>query len=89
MYGQSGKAKRRQLPMTIKTLMSIEEYDALPEKEGVKYELNEGRAIAVSPSPRLVHNRMRAAHQNLDDLSVFPGFSVSLAEILSFGTASS
>lgn len=45
--------------MTTKTLMSIEEYDALPEKEGVKYELNEGELIAVSPSPRLLHNRVR------------------------------
>ncbi|MGH9432063.1 MAG: Uma2 family endonuclease [Terriglobia bacterium] len=39
--------------------MSISEYDALPEKEGVKYELNEGELIAVSASPRLVHNRVR------------------------------
>jgi Uma2 family endonuclease len=186
--------------MTTRSLMSIEEYDALPEKEGVKYEFNEGELIAVSPSPRLVHNRVRdrlgrrlaayvedrglgevtmetdfrlsettvripdvafiraerlrgidpaqriegapdlavevaspnddpadlvlkveqylrsgsravwvlypeaclaylyrpgerpevrAAHQNLDDPSVFPGFSVSLAEILSSGTPSS
>ncbi len=45
--------------MTTKTLMSIEEYDALPEKEGVKYELNEGELIAVAPSPRLAHNRVR------------------------------
>jgi Uma2 family endonuclease len=39
--------------------MSIEQYDALPEKEGVKYELNEGELVTVSPSPRLVHNRVR------------------------------
>ena len=45
--------------MTTKTLMSIEEYDALPEKEGVKYELNEGELITVAPSPRLLHNRVR------------------------------
>ncbi|MGH9452489.1 MAG: Uma2 family endonuclease [Terriglobia bacterium] len=45
--------------MTTRTLISIEEYDALPEKEGVKYELNEGELIAVSASPRLVHNRVR------------------------------
>jgi Uma2 family endonuclease len=45
--------------MTTKTLMSIEEYDALPEKEGVKYELNEGELITVAPSPRLAHNRAR------------------------------
>ncbi len=45
--------------MATKTLMSIEEYDALPEKEGVKYELNEGELIIVAPSPRLLHNRAR------------------------------
>ncbi len=45
--------------MRTKTVMSIEEYDALPEKEGVKYELNEGELIAVAASPRLVHNRVR------------------------------
>jgi Uma2 family endonuclease len=45
--------------MATKTLMSIEEYDALPEKEGVKYELNEGELIIVAASPRLLHNRVR------------------------------
>lgn len=45
--------------MTTKTLMSIEEYDALPEKEGVKYELSEGELITVAASPRLFHNRVR------------------------------
>ena len=45
--------------MATRTLMSIEQYDALPEKEGVKYELNEGELVTVSPSPRLVHNRVR------------------------------
>jgi hypothetical protein len=46
--------------MAIRTLMSIEQYDALPEKEGVKYELNEGELVTVSPSPRLVHYRVRS-----------------------------
>src|SRR5579885_2708736 len=45
--------------MATKTVLSIEEYDALPEKEGVKYELNGGELIIVAPSPRLVHNRVR------------------------------
>lgn len=45
--------------MATRTLMSIEQYDALPEKEGVKYELNEGELVTVSPSPRLLHNRVR------------------------------
>jgi len=45
--------------MTTRTLMTFEQYDALPEKEGVKYELNEGELVTVSPSPRLIHNRVR------------------------------
>jgi Putative restriction endonuclease len=45
--------------MVTRTLLSIEEYDALPEREGVKYELNEGELITVVASPRLVHNRVR------------------------------
>lgn len=45
--------------MATRTLMSIEQYDALPEREGVKYELNEGELVTVSPLPRLVHNRVR------------------------------
>ncbi|HLI34084.1 MAG TPA: Uma2 family endonuclease [Terriglobia bacterium] len=45
--------------MATKTLMSIEEYDALPEKEGVKCELNEGKLTVAIPSLRLVHNRVR------------------------------
>ena len=40
-------------------MMSIEEYDALPEKERVKYEFNEGGLITVAASPRLLHNRVR------------------------------
>jgi len=38
--------------------MTIEQYDALPEKEGVKHELNEGELVTASPSPRLVHDRV-------------------------------
>jgi Uma2 family endonuclease len=45
--------------MATKTLLSIEEYDSLPEKEGVKYELNEGDLITVVASARLMHNRVR------------------------------
>ena len=45
--------------MSTRTLMTIAQYDALPEREGVKYELNEGELLTVSPSPRLVHNRVR------------------------------
>jgi len=39
--------------------MSNEQYDALPEREGVKYELNAGELVTVAPSPRLLHNRVR------------------------------
>jgi Uma2 family endonuclease len=45
--------------MGTKTLLSVEEYDALPEKEGIKYELNEGELITMATSPRLLHNRVR------------------------------
>jgi Uma2 family endonuclease len=45
--------------MATRTLITSDQYDALPEKEGVKYELNEGELVTVSPSPRLVHNRVR------------------------------
>ena len=45
--------------MATRTLMTIEQYDALPEKEGAKYELNEGELVTVSPSPRLIHNCVR------------------------------
>lgn len=45
--------------MATKTLLTIEDYDALPEKEGVKYELSEGELITGAASPRLLHNRVR------------------------------
>ena len=45
--------------MSTRTLMTIEQYDALPEREGVKCELNAGELVTVSPSPRLMHNRVR------------------------------
>lgn len=45
--------------MATKTLINIEEYDALPETEnGVEYELSEGELIVLA-SPTLFHNRMR------------------------------
>jgi len=45
--------------MTTKTLISIEEYDDLPETEdGVEYELSEGELIVLA-SPMLFRNRMR------------------------------
>jgi hypothetical protein len=41
-----------------KNLMNVEEYDALPEKEGLKYELNEGEWITVTPSRHRVRDRL-------------------------------
>ena len=45
--------------MATKTLMTIERYDALPDKEGVKYELDAGVLITVLASPGLFHNMIR------------------------------
>ena len=45
--------------MATKTLMTTEEYEALPEAEsGFEYELSEGELIVLA-SPTLFHNRMR------------------------------
>ena len=44
--------------MATKTLLSIEEYAALEEPEGVRYELSEGKLI-VTPSLSLFHNQIR------------------------------
>lgn len=40
------------------TRLSFEQFQQLPEKEGVHYELNEG-ALLVEPSPTFYHNRIR------------------------------
>jgi Uma2 family endonuclease len=45
--------------MATKTLMTMEQYDALPNKEGVKYELDAGVLITVLASPSLFHNMIR------------------------------
>jgi Uma2 family endonuclease len=45
--------------MSVKGLISVEEYEALPEMEnGLEYELSNGELVVV-PSPTLFHNRMR------------------------------
>lgn len=45
--------------MATRTLISLEEYEALPETEnGVEYELSNGELIVLA-SPTLFHNRMR------------------------------
>jgi Uma2 family endonuclease len=44
--------------MATKTLVTIEQFDQLPIKEGILYELNEGEVVTVTePMPR--HNRVR------------------------------
>jgi Uma2 family endonuclease len=44
--------------MATKTLLTVEEYAALQEPEGVRYELSEGELI-VTPSPSYFHNEIR------------------------------
>ena len=44
--------------MTTKALLSVEDYAALDEPEGVRYELSEGELI-VTPSPNYVHHEIR------------------------------
>jgi Uma2 family endonuclease len=39
--------------------MTIEQYDALPDKEGLRYELDAGVLITVLASPSLFHNMIR------------------------------
>jgi Uma2 family endonuclease len=44
--------------MATKTLLTTEQFDQLPEKEGVLYELNEGELVVMTePAPR--HNIIR------------------------------
>ena len=44
--------------MATKTLLTVADYAALDEPEGVRYELSEGELI-VTPSPNYFHNRIR------------------------------
>lgn len=44
--------------MATKTLLTVEDYAALEEPEGVRYELSEGELI-VTPSANYYHNRIR------------------------------
>ncbi len=44
--------------MATKTLLTVEDYVALDEPAGVRYELSEGELI-VTPSANLFHNEMR------------------------------
>src|SRR5215831_17533604 len=45
--------------MATRTLITLEEYEALPETEnGIEYELSNGELIVLA-SPTLFHNRMR------------------------------
>jgi len=44
--------------MTTKTLLTVEDYAALDEPEGARYELSEGELI-VTPSASYFHNDIR------------------------------
>jgi len=44
--------------MATKTLLTVDDYLALEEPVGVRYELSEGELI-VTPSPNLFHNELR------------------------------
>jgi len=44
--------------MGTKTLLTLEQFDQLPEEEGVRYELDEGELI-VMPTARPRHNLVR------------------------------
>jgi Uma2 family endonuclease len=44
--------------MATKTLLTVEQYAALQEPEGVRYELSQGELI-VTPSASLFHNELR------------------------------
>jgi Uma2 family endonuclease len=44
--------------MATKTLITVEEYAALQEPEGVRYELSAGELV-VTPSPSFFHNEIR------------------------------
>ena len=44
--------------MAVKTLLTVQDYVALNEPEGSRYELSEGELI-VTPSPSYIHNGIR------------------------------
>ena len=44
--------------MAVKTLLTVEEFAALREPEGVRYELSNGELI-VTPSANLFHHEIR------------------------------
>src|SRR5258708_12329688 len=44
--------------MAISTRITFQEFENLPEQEGVRYELDEGELL-MEPSPTFRHNRIR------------------------------
>jgi Uma2 family endonuclease len=67
--------------MATRTLISLEEYEALPETEnGFEYELSNGELIVLA-SPTLFHNRMR--DDILERLRVFLRQHPHLGEVTS------
>ena len=77
--------------MATKTLLTIEQFDELPNMEGILYELNEGKLVTISePMPR--HNWVRdnvARHQrqNLEQLKKQRDNSRVQATLESLGNA--
>ena len=41
--------------MATNTLLTLEDFDRLPDEEGVVYELDEGELI-IMPPPAIIHN---------------------------------
>jgi hypothetical protein len=64
--------------MATRTLMSTEQYDALPEKEGVKYELN-GTTRTILSSRR--NNTLRRAQRLSGSFILRPGSLISTSPV--------
>jgi Uma2 family endonuclease len=55
----NGDRVKRHHPMSTTTRLTFEEFEKLPEQEGVHYELDEGELL-MEPSPTFFHNAVRA-----------------------------
>ena len=68
-----------ELMATTQTLLTLEEFAALPEEEGVLRELDEGVVIEV-PRGSVPHGRVQSG-QVLEEPGLLPGFSVPVDEL--------
>ena len=71
--------------MTPRTLLSVEEFAALPD-DGMKHELNEGELI-VMPPPKPRHGDCQTigrlgVEDTLEAPDLLPGFQLSISAIL-------